>query len=128
MNLKGVINTDRGEGYFWAVCGSIGLFLLLFILPIAFRHEIRHILRKETKETYDNTSDDDDDKYEVMTSKTSRLQKKDNDGGKTSWRGWLMRGLLVRKAALGNKISNKGGNPSSFISDKFANHHSDCDV
>ena len=86
------------------------------------------MLRKETKENYDNTSDDDDDKYEVMTSKTSRLQKRDNDDGKSSWRGWLMRRLLVREAALGNRTSIEGGSSPSSSSGKFANHHNDCDV
>lgn len=128
MNLKGVINTEHSEGYFWAVCGSIGLFLLIFILPIAFRHEIRHVLRKETNENYDSNSDDEDDDDEVMTSKKSRSQNRDSNDGKSSWLGWLMRRLFIRKAYLGNRTSNEGGKSSPSISKKFANHHSDGDV
>jgi hypothetical protein len=74
MNLKGVRETDRSESYFWEVCGSIGLFILFFILPIAFRHEIRYLRGMKTKK------DDSDD--EIMTA-GSRFQK---DGG-----NWLKR-------------------------------------
>ncbi|KAG9236267.1 hypothetical protein BJ875DRAFT_372475 [Amylocarpus encephaloides] len=44
MNLQGIANTDKTEIYFWKVCGSIGLGLVLFTTFVAFRHKVRSLV------------------------------------------------------------------------------------
>ena len=40
MNLKGVINTDKTELYFWKVCGSTAFAIVLIVSLYAFRHGV----------------------------------------------------------------------------------------
>jgi hypothetical protein len=102
MNLKGVRETDRSESYFWAVCGSIGLFILFFILPIAFRHEIRNLKGKKTRKN--------DNVEEIMTA-GSKLPK-----DKRSWLTRLTCGIHMRRTGKADFFAG---------SEKFAN---DVDV
>lgn len=98
MNLQGVVNTNRSERYFWAVCGSITLVLLVCILPVAFRHEIRHLLRKvwgrgrrggdgEDGEDGDRKSEDEDDndeeKEDGYVSSAGRNERGTGSGSKS---------------------------------------------
>ena len=41
MNLKGIINTDRTEEYYWKVCGSVAFGIVLLVCLYAFRYRIR---------------------------------------------------------------------------------------
>lgn len=46
MNLQGIQGTDRTEGDFWRVCGSVSFSLLFLTVLYAFRHRIyRRIAR-----------------------------------------------------------------------------------
>jgi len=50
MNLTGIVGTPRGEGYFWKVCGTVTLFIVLFVVLGAFRHHIRRAMsRRQVK-------------------------------------------------------------------------------
>ena len=40
MNLQGIANTDKTQGYFWAVCGSIALFVVSFTVVFAFKDRL----------------------------------------------------------------------------------------
>ena len=42
MNLKGIVGTDHTEVYFWKVCGSVSMAIILIVSLLAFRHLIRH--------------------------------------------------------------------------------------
>jgi hypothetical protein len=41
MNLKGIINTNRTEEYYWKVCGSVAFSMVLLVCLYAFRYRIR---------------------------------------------------------------------------------------
>ena len=43
MNLSTIVNTERTEGYFWKLCGSIALLIVVVVSLGAFRHHLRHI-------------------------------------------------------------------------------------
>ncbi|KAL8720978.1 MAG: hypothetical protein Q9225_002260 [Loekoesia sp. 1 TL-2023] len=43
MNLSTITNTERTEGYFWKLCGSIALFIVVVVSLGAFRHHLRHM-------------------------------------------------------------------------------------
>ena len=45
MNLHGIVDTEEGVGYFWKVCGSIGLAIVLLVSLGAFRHRLKQIVR-----------------------------------------------------------------------------------
>ena len=45
MNLTGIVNTTRTEGFFWKVCGSVAFFVVLFTALGAFRHKLKVLLR-----------------------------------------------------------------------------------
>ncbi len=40
MNLQGITNTDKGEGYFWEVCGVAGFLIVILTSCWAFRREL----------------------------------------------------------------------------------------
>lgn len=40
MNLKGVIDTDRTERYFWAVCGSVTIFVVSMTVVFGFQNRL----------------------------------------------------------------------------------------
>ena len=40
MNLKGVIDTDRTERYFWAVCGSVTVFVVSMTVLFGFKNRL----------------------------------------------------------------------------------------
>ena len=40
MNLKGVGDTDRGETYFWQVCGTISFIIIGLTAMFAFRRQL----------------------------------------------------------------------------------------
>ncbi|KAL8839581.1 MAG: hypothetical protein Q9170_001685 [Blastenia crenularia] len=42
MNLSTIVNTERTEGYFWKLCGSIALFIVVVVSLGAFRHQLRN--------------------------------------------------------------------------------------
>ncbi|KAI9822397.1 MAG: hypothetical protein M1827_000116 [Pycnora praestabilis] len=46
MNLRGIANTSKTENYFWAVCGTVGFFLVLVTVLIAFRHKLELLFRR----------------------------------------------------------------------------------
>ncbi|KAI4186950.1 MAG: hypothetical protein L6R41_003145 [Letrouitia leprolyta] len=43
MNLSTIVNTPRTEGYFWKVCGSIALFIVVVVSLASFRHHLKHM-------------------------------------------------------------------------------------
>ena len=49
MNLNGIIDTKHSEGYFWKLCGSIALAIVLLVTLFAFRHHFiaRILMRKQ---------------------------------------------------------------------------------
>lgn len=46
MNLKNIVNTTRGEAYFWKVCGSIALLIVVFVVLAAYRHHLRRMVSR----------------------------------------------------------------------------------
>lgn len=40
MNLQDIANTDKTQGYFWAVCGSITLFVVSFTFVFGFKERL----------------------------------------------------------------------------------------
>ncbi|KAI9774155.1 MAG: hypothetical protein M1840_005248 [Geoglossum simile] len=42
MNLRGVVNTQRTESFFWRVCGTAGFLVIILVLFYAFRQKIRN--------------------------------------------------------------------------------------
>ena len=40
MQLKGVVGTDKTEGYFWEVCGTVGFAIVVATTIYAFRHTV----------------------------------------------------------------------------------------
>ena len=50
MNLTGIVGTTRGEGYFWKVCGTVALLIVLFVVLGAYRHHLRQMVsRRQVK-------------------------------------------------------------------------------
>ncbi|KAI9715407.1 MAG: hypothetical protein M1828_000867 [Chrysothrix sp. TS-e1954] len=49
MNLNGVIDTKHSEGYFWKLCGSIALAIVLLVALFAFRQQFvsRVLMRRQ---------------------------------------------------------------------------------
>ncbi|KAL8945436.1 MAG: hypothetical protein Q9211_000039 [Gyalolechia sp. 1 TL-2023] len=45
MNLSTIVDTPRTEGYFWKVCGSIALFIVVVVSFASFRHHLKHMWR-----------------------------------------------------------------------------------
>jgi len=45
MNLTDFVNTAKTQGYFWKVCGSATLAIVVFTALSAFRHQLRRALR-----------------------------------------------------------------------------------
>ena len=45
MNLKDIVNTTNGQGYFWKVCGTATLAIVLLTALGAFRHHLRRAIR-----------------------------------------------------------------------------------
>ncbi|KAL9006684.1 MAG: hypothetical protein Q9188_000558 [Gyalolechia gomerana] len=43
MNLSSIVDTPRTEGYFWKVCGSIALFIVVVVSFASFRHHLKHM-------------------------------------------------------------------------------------
>ena len=43
MNLKGIIDTNRSERYFWELCGTVGLLIVLSVSAYAFRHAVLQV-------------------------------------------------------------------------------------
>ncbi|KAL9603603.1 MAG: hypothetical protein Q9219_001106 [cf. Caloplaca sp. 3 TL-2023] len=43
MNLSTIVNTPRTEGYFWKLCGSIALAIVVIVSLGAFRHHLKHM-------------------------------------------------------------------------------------
>ena len=46
MNLKGVVDAERTERYFWSVCGSTGLVIVIVIAFYAFQHKLAYFLNQ----------------------------------------------------------------------------------
>ncbi|MCJ1460254.1 hypothetical protein MMC28_010633 [Mycoblastus sanguinarius] len=44
MNLKGVVDTNKNERYFWTLCGSTTALILLLTLLFGFRKHLRDVL------------------------------------------------------------------------------------
>lgn len=50
MNLTGIVGTTHGEGFFWKVCGSIALFIVIFVVLGAYWHHLKRMIsRKQVK-------------------------------------------------------------------------------
>ena len=47
MNLGDIVNTARTQRYFWKVCGSATLAIVVFTALSAFRHQLRRALRRK---------------------------------------------------------------------------------
>lgn len=47
MNLRGVADTNKGEGYFWGLCGSIAMVMVLVVVGYAFRKDVDRRIRGE---------------------------------------------------------------------------------
>jgi len=45
MNLNDIVTTAKNQGYFWKVCGTATLAIVLFTALSAFRHQLRRALR-----------------------------------------------------------------------------------
>ncbi|KAL8969187.1 MAG: hypothetical protein Q9183_002111 [Haloplaca sp. 2 TL-2023] len=43
MNLPGIVDTDRTEGYFWKLCGTIALVIVLGVTLGAARHYLKQV-------------------------------------------------------------------------------------
>jgi Mg2+ and Co2+ transporter CorA len=41
MNLKGLFDSNKTEAYFWKVCGSTTLAIVLIVGLFAFRHQFK---------------------------------------------------------------------------------------
>jgi hypothetical protein len=50
MNIEGVVNTDKTERYFWKVCGSAGIGVVMLVALYAFRVKIRNGLQRNRVE------------------------------------------------------------------------------
>ena len=46
MNLKGIIDTDKTQEYYWKVCGSVAFGIVLLVCIYAFRYRIRQSLSR----------------------------------------------------------------------------------
>jgi Mg2+ and Co2+ transporter CorA len=46
MNLSGIQSTPKTEGYFWAVCGTTGLVIIIIIGFYAFQHRLAYFINK----------------------------------------------------------------------------------
>ena len=40
MNLRGIADTDRTERYFWAVCGSVTIFVVSITVLFGFKNRL----------------------------------------------------------------------------------------
>lgn len=40
MNLEGIANTDKTQSYFWAVCGTITVLVVSFIVVFGFKERL----------------------------------------------------------------------------------------
>ena len=45
MNLQGIVNSTRSEHYFWRLCGSIALAIVVVVVLWAYRHGLKRTLR-----------------------------------------------------------------------------------
>ncbi|KAI4125314.1 MAG: hypothetical protein LQ338_004328 [Usnochroma carphineum] len=54
MNLSSIVNTEKTEGYFWKLCGSIALIIVVVVALGAFRHHLRNVWksRRSVKPTF----------------------------------------------------------------------------
>lgn len=46
MNLRDLVDTARNQAYFWKVCGSATLAIVLFTALSAFRQQLRRAVRR----------------------------------------------------------------------------------
>lgn len=44
MNLAGIVNTAKTETYFWTVCGTAAILIVLLVAFGAFRHRLKRLL------------------------------------------------------------------------------------
>ncbi|KAL8887912.1 MAG: hypothetical protein Q9192_006256 [Flavoplaca navasiana] len=49
MNLSTIVDTNKTEGYFWRVCGSIALFIVLVVTLGASRHWLKQIWKSRRR-------------------------------------------------------------------------------
>ncbi|KAL9045450.1 MAG: hypothetical protein Q9214_001504 [Letrouitia sp. 1 TL-2023] len=47
MNLKGVIDTDRGQDYFWTICGTVTATVVAFTIVVGFRTRLYNLVWEE---------------------------------------------------------------------------------
>jgi Mg2+ and Co2+ transporter CorA len=50
MNLQGIVGTSRSEGYFWYVCGTTALGIIVVVILYALRHRIKQNFMKKQLE------------------------------------------------------------------------------
>lgn len=43
MNLSTIVQTERTEGYFWRLCGSVAFVIVMVVTLGAFRHHLRNV-------------------------------------------------------------------------------------
>ena len=54
MNLKGVINTQKTERFFWAVCGSVTVCVVLLTVLFGFKDKLSARLRRDQTFQWDS--------------------------------------------------------------------------
>ena len=47
MNLKGIIDTDHGQDYFWTVCGTVTAVVVGFAIVFGFRDKLNELVWEE---------------------------------------------------------------------------------
>lgn len=55
MNLNTIVTTNKDEYWFWKVCGSAALAIVLVVTLGAFRHNLKRLLRSRLGKTQDAT-------------------------------------------------------------------------
>ena len=48
MNIAGIATTDKDEGWFWKICGSAALLIVLVVVLGAFRHHLKSPFRRRS--------------------------------------------------------------------------------
>lgn len=51
MNLHGIVDTDKGQGYFWKICGSIGFAIVVLVTLGAFRHRLKRLFHVRVRKS-----------------------------------------------------------------------------
>lgn len=47
MNLRGVIDTDHGQDYFWTICGTVTATVVVVTIVVGFRTRLYNLVWEE---------------------------------------------------------------------------------